>query len=450
MLSLALRITRVLAFILLGLALVLPWYRVPVGVRQVGAGVYSAIYLQPVSTLVFKTLLVACLIAIVVYCRRRSVTSLKRLAFVSGMGLLLLVLLATSFAPLTFQRCAKVAAHGEWLTDQDFSLVLPTGDSMTEEEYSYQPSEPLVAITDVIPRAFAIMPVPEFTTALDIHVSQLPEITMWVGYTDGFCEFAGRGWFCGLFGAILLFASFSRPIRIIPSSSKMPAWRFLGGALIAGIVLEGLWLVLPLLAGMEIHQARRDAALGEFEAAKSRLNRAFVLLPALHFSTDILFQEGWLDQRTGHADSEECRLVKAIEEEEEHLSGRAWEHYQQLIGSADSEGVRAEAYRGALRLALQDLNSGSEDKAAARLAELLALDRSCIKANYALQLADLRLHRKAELEQDVAQFEIVYGTFESLAKIAPIATAHKRLAELDFESNDAADLGDQLRAAAKE
>ena len=59
------------------------------------------------------------------------------------------------------------------------------------------------------------MPVPELSTPLDMHITQLPEITMWVGYTDGFCQFAGRGWFCGLFGSILLFVSFSRPVRVL-------------------------------------------------------------------------------------------------------------------------------------------------------------------------------------------------------------------------------------------
>lgn len=450
MLSLALRITRVVSFILLGLALLLPWYRVPVGVRQGKDGIYSAIYMEPASTLIFKILLAGCLLAILIYLLRPSGAPLKRLAFVSGFGLFLLVLLATSFAPLTMQRCAKVAAHGEWLADQDFSIVLPTGDSLTEEEYSYQPSEPLVCITDVLPRAFSVMPVPEFRTPLDIHVTQLPEITMWVGYTDGFCQFAGRGWFCGLFGSILLFASFSRPVRVLTEPAKMATWRFLGAALIAGIVLEGLWLVLPLMAGVEIYQAHRDADIGELAAAKQHLDRAFVFLPSLRFGTDMLFEKGWLDQRTGQTNSPESALVRAIEEEEEHLVGRAWEHYERLLDPKNPDEVRAEAFRGALRLTLRDLNSGSEAKAAARLAALLNDDPSCIKANYALQLADLRLHRKAELERDVAKFETLYKTFESLGKIAPIASAHKRLAELDFETNDAAEIGDELRAAAKE
>ncbi|MBV8098049.1 MAG: hypothetical protein JOZ31_02715 [Verrucomicrobia bacterium] len=450
MLNLALRIARVVSFILLGLGLILPWYRVPTGVRQGRDGIYSAIYLQPISTLIFKVLLVSCLLAILIYCVRRSVAPLHRLTFVSGAGLFLLVLLTTSFAPLTIQRCAQVAAHAEWLTDQNSSLVLSSGDSLKEQEYSYQPSEPLVAITDVMPRAFAVVPVPDFTSALDLHLSHLLEITMWVGYTAGFCQFAGQGWFCGLFGAILLFASFSRPLRVFTEPSKMSTWRLLGVAFVGGIVLEALWLGLPLMAGTEINRAQRDASLGQFEAAKQHLERAFVLVPSLRFGTDIQFEEGWLDQRTGHSESVQSHLVNAIEEEEEHLSARAWEHYRQLLDPKTPKPVRAEAFRGALRLALRDLNSGSEDKAVVRLGALLAEDPSCIKANYALQLADLRLHRKAELERDVAQFEAVYKTFESLEKIAPIAAAHRRLAELDFETNDAVDLGNQMRAAVKE
>ena len=450
MLNLTLRVARVLAFMLLGLALVLPWYPVPVGLRQTQQGGYSVVFSQPLSTLVFKGVVAVSMVAILVYVWRRFVSPFKRLAFISGMGLFLLVLLATSFAPLTMQRCATIAAHAEWLTNQNFSIVLPTGDSLTEEEYSYQPYEPLVAITDVIPRSFAVMPVPEFTNVLDLHVTQLPQITMWLGYTPGFCQFAGRGWFCGLFGAILLFVSFSRPAKLFPGPSNMPSWRFLGVALIGGTILEGFWLALPLAAGVELHLAHRDASQGEFEAARKHLGRAFVILPSLRCCTDLLFEEGWLDQKTGRSASVESQLVAAIQEEEEHLSARAWTHYLQLLKGRNPEEIRAEAYRGALRVALRDFNSGLEQKGAACLTELLALDPTCIKVNYALQLADLRLHRKTELEQHVAQFETVYNTFESLEKIAPIATAHKRLAELDFDTNDTADLDDQLRATAKQ
>lgn len=450
MLSLALRLARAVSFILLGLALLWPWYRVPIGLRPGAQNSYAVVFLEPHSTLAFKILVAASLVSILVYCSRRSVTAIKRLIFVSGIGLFLFVLLATSFAPLTMQRCARVAAQAEWLTDQNFSLILPTGDSLNEEEYSYQSFEPLVSITDVMPRSFQVLPAPEFTNLLDLHLTQLPEISLWLGYTSGFCQFVKRGWFCGLFGAILLFASFSRSVRIDLGPTKVLAWRFFVIALIGGTALEGFWLAFPFAAGIELHRARLDAGQGGFEGARIHLDRAFGLLPSLHSGTDILFEEGWLDRRIGQTTSTTSRLVQAVEEEEEHLSARAWTHYEQLMQTENPGEVRAEAFRGALRLALRDLNSGLEERAAARLNELSALDPSCIKANYALQLADLRLHRKAALERDVLQFETVYKTFQSLEKIAPIASAHKRLAELDFETNDAADVGEQLRAAAKE
>ena len=450
MLSLALGLARILSLLLLGLALALPWYRVPIGLRPGAPDSYAVVFLEPPSTAIFKILVAASLVAILIYCSRRSATPMRRLTFVSGIGLFLLVLLTTSFAPLTLQRCAKVAAQAEWLTDQNFSLILPTGDSLSEEEYSYQSFEPLVSITDVMPRAFQVLPAPEVTTALDLHVTQLPETMLWLGYTSGFCQFVGRGWFCGLFGALLLFASFSRPLRTELAPTKIPTWRFPIMALIGGIALEGFWLVFPFAAGIELHRARLDASEGEFAGARIHLDRAFGLLPSLRSNTDLLFERGWLDRRIGQTSSAESRLVEAVEEEEEHLSARAWTHYEQLLQAQNSSEIRAEAYRGALRLALRDLNSGLEERAAARLNELLVLDNSCIKANYALQLADLRLHRKAALERDVVQFETVYKTFQSLEKIAPIATAHRRLAELDFETNDAADVTEQLRAAAKE
>lgn len=449
MLGLSLRIARVISFILLGLALLLPWYHVPGGLRQDPSGAYAVMFSEPVSTLVYKVLLVTSLITGLVYRMRRSTDPAKRLAIISGTGLFLLVVFATSFAPLTMQRCAQVAARGEWLADQNFSLVLPTGDSLTEEEYSYQSSEPLVTVTDVMPRSFQTMPVPEFRSAFDLHVTQLPQITMWVGYTSGFCQFAGRGWFCALFGSMLLFASFSRQVRVIPGQKIKPTWRLVAVAALVTVALEVFWLAFPLMAGLQIHEARVAASQGQFKESRKDLDCALVFLPALQFNTDILYEKGWLDQKIGR-ESPESNLVRAIKEEVEHLKARASAHYSQLLNVDNPQPVQAEAFRGALRLALRDLNSGLEENGASRLAELLAIDPTCIKANYALQLADLRMHRKAELKRDVAQFETVYKTFQSLEKIAPIATGHRRIAELDFETNDTADLGDQMRAAIKQ
>ena len=49
----------------------------------------------------------------------------------------------------------------------------------------------------------------------------------------------------------------------------------------------------------------------------------------------------------------------------------------------------------------------------------------------------------------MAKFEAVYKCFESLEKSALLASAHRRIAELDYDFRDAGKLGDEMRAAIK-
>ncbi|HZC58559.1 MAG TPA: hypothetical protein VE154_01110, partial [Chthoniobacterales bacterium] len=171
-------------------------------------------------------------------------------------------------------------------------------------------------------------------------------------------------------------------------------------------------------------------------------------LPVLAYNSDVVFQRGWLDQKLG-IQSDVAMLYSAIREEEEDFDSRAAQHFGELLARQPIGPVHDEAYRGALRLAIKDFNSGLIDRAADRLRELEAIDPTCVKANYALQLAYLRGLRKEELERELARFEALYSCFQSLEKSGLIAAAHRRAAELDFEYRDIAKLGDEMRAAIK-
>jgi hypothetical protein len=81
--------------------------------------------------------------------------------------------------------------------------------------------------------------------------------------------------------------------------------------------------------------------------------------------------------------------------------------------------------------------------------QLQTIDPTCIKANYALQLTYLQTSRKEELQLEVARFVALYGCFQSLEKSGLIASAHRRMAELDFDSRDIPRLGEEMRAAIK-
>ena len=448
MLSLAQRISRAVSILLLAAGLVLPWYHVPTALKPTFKGGYSVSFDQPGSTLFFKVIVAAILLGAVLYIIRKAVDPFRRAQILAVAGAAVLLLTVVAYPAFTIQRCARVSAHGEWLEAQNNSMILSNGDSLTSEEYSYQSHEPAVLVTEVLPRSFQAVPTVQFDSPFDLHLANLPQMVMWLGYTAGFCQFVGRGWFCFLFGALFFVVSFVRQSETDMRRALKLASTLLPGFGLAACLLWGIFLLPVLLAGWELTKSERAADHGRYDQARQWLHQATAWLPIFAYNTDIIYQEGWFDQKLGIS-SPAAKLVTAMREEEEGYTARAVGHYTELLTPENPGPVRDEAYRGALRRALTDLNAGLDEAASASLTRLLMIDPSCVKANYALQLADLRRERKEALQEHVAEFEAMYNSFQSLEKSALLAAAHRRLAELDFDDHDVARIGDDLRAAIK-
>jgi hypothetical protein len=201
-----------------------------------------------------------------------------------------------------------------------------------------------------------------------------------------------------------------------------------------------------MMAGQELAKAQKSADHGMYSDSLHHLELAENWVPALAYHTDMLCQRGWLEEKVG-LQSPVRELFSAIREEEEGFTARAAQHYADLLTPEKPGPVRSEAYRGALRLAIKDFNSGLVDRAEECLERLTTLDPGSVKADYALQLAHCRQFRKAQLETDVAKFEAIYKCFESPEKSPLIASAHRRLADLEFGYSDLTKLEDEMRAA---
>jgi hypothetical protein len=433
---------------LLLLSLALPWFRIPVSLLENANGGYSAVYREPVSTSLFKVLLLGVfLVAGWIGFRRKNRGSPgSAVAMTVGAGLVLVVL-GIAYPALTIQRCAAFSAHAGWLQAQNASLI---SEAATAQEYDYQPGEPLIDVTEVIPASFAALPVPGVTSFSDLHLSKLDQLLMWLGLSPGFCQFASLGWFCAIFGSSLLAISF---LRIQEDSDPNPrglntAYKTVPPFVFGTFLLTVLLIVPVVMAGRELAEARTAVANGSFSESLRHLDLAEAWVPVLAYNTDEVYQRGWLDRKLG-SNTFAAQLISAIREEEEGFDARATRHYAELLEPDRPGPVRDEAFRGALRLAIKDFNAGLLDRAASQLAQLTSIDPSSIKANYALQLADLRSSHKDRLECELSKFEAVYKCFASLEKSALLASAHRRMAELDYDFRDAAHLGDEMRAAIK-
>jgi hypothetical protein len=447
--GLVLRISRFIAFALLALGLLLPWFQVPIGLQENGSGTYTVIFQQPASTTPFKIFVSAALfIAFCIGFWRKRSCSFAWATPLRFCGCLCLVMLGIVYPALTVQRCAEISAHAAWLQEENFSLINTAGDTFTAQEYSYQPGQAEVQIKEVLPRAFQAVPTPSVLSLADLHLGKLQHASLWLGMSPAFCQFVSRGWFCGLFGSFLLALSFSP----LPSDGEMRsgnlrrAYNIIGPFLVGGLAACVPCLLPIMMAGRQLQRAQAAVDEGKFEESLRHLDLAQAWVPVLAYHTDVLFQRGYLERKLG-IKCPTTELFSAIREEVEGFKTRASARYMELLASEIPNEVRDEAYRGALRLAIKDFNTGLVDRAAARLAQLAVIDPTSVKTCYALQLADLRNFRKNQLESEVAKFEAVCNCFENREKNALLAMAHRRLADLEFECRDVSKLGDEMRAA---
>jgi hypothetical protein len=433
---------------LLLLSLLLPWYGVPVGVRRNLEGGYAATVTEPATTVVFKMLL----LLVLAVCwwlgsrYRRSHTFHWRTltAFCSYLSFFFILI---AYPALTIQRCAALSAHAAWMQLQNASMIQVAGDVRTAQEFAHRSGQPEVYVKEVLPRTFAVVSTP-VDCFFKLRLARLPEILTWLGFCPPFSEFARLGWFSGVFGSFLLAISFSRTKNIADPTHRdvSGVHRTVSLLVLGGLLLCLLCLTPVVMAGWELANSREAATEGHFRESLRHLDAAEILMPVLAYHTDVVYQRGWLDRKVG-ANTRESQINAAIREETEGFNSRAAEHYLSLLEPGVPQPVRDEAFRGTLRLAINDLNTGLLARATGTLQQLLAIDPTCLKANYALQLADLRSSRKGQLEDDVARFAAVYGRMQSIEKRVVIAAAHNRIAELDFDARDTPKLGDEMRAA---
>jgi hypothetical protein len=445
---LLLKLLRFVATGLLLSSLLLPWFCVPFGIHENGHGGYTALVTEAASTPAFKVFLsgVVLWVAWMANRRCRSGPIIWAMPTVAG-GYLLFLVLTIVYPALTIQRCAAVSANAAWLQTQNVSLIRVGGDARTAQEYSHLPGEWEVSVKEILPRAFVAIPTP-VSSFSELRLARLPQLAMWFGFSPAFYEFARPGWFCGIFGSFLLAISFCRSKKGIglPCRERWLAHRIFLLFIPGACFLWVLCLVPVVMAGRELDAARENAAEGRFGESLRHLDLAETWIPVLAFNTDAVYQRGWLDHKLG-VESRAAELVSAIHEEIEGFSERAIQHYTELLDTEAPKTIRDEAFRGILRLAIKDFNAGLVDRAAFHLTHLLSIDPTSLKANYALQLADLRSFRKDRLVTEVAQFIAIYACMQCLEKRVVISAAHHRLAELDFEYHDPGKVADEMRAA---
>ena len=254
----------------------------------------------------------------------------------------------------------------------------------------------------------------------------MPRVMFWLGYDNPFCEFVKAGWGLGLLGVLSgLLATHGR-------EDGRPGRRdVLRGACTAATAFALLLILalIPLARGRaHLDSATRATWTGDYGLALSSLERAAAVLPVLRENTAYVAQMGLLQYRLGHRDTPEAQLYMAGQCERQSRCFEAESLCLRLLERERlSNAIRRECVRALLRRGIHDLNGNQTEHAIRLLERVVAEEPENLKANYALQLAYLRVGRHGELRELVDRMQWVYACFQVPTVRPVLATAHENL-----------------------
>ncbi len=426
-----------------------PWFSVPVAFAPGAEGGIETVTAEAGCAWTCKAAIAAGAACVIGWCGiglrwRRQSRARDRAATAA----IILAAVTLAFPFFAFSRGGEAGEAAARLQMQHENLTWLGGDIYNAQEYSYQPRKSAVQLKDT-PRVLAPFPVPALSPAT-LRLSDVNNLFLWAGYTPAFFQFAGRGWFCALFGSLMILASLCRSddgafacredLRFSARLAKR------GGAALLAVVAV---VTLPVFsASAWVRAAEKSVAAGEFARARGQLEAAIAWLPALRYHTDIVAQLGAADAAAGREGSSHALLWKGYLLEKGGYFQQATQIYRGLGAGGTGEGVPVEvareARRALLREAVNRYNAGKIQSARALLDWLHGAEPVHLKVNYALQLACLQLGKTDALRQCHEELRALYATFRSKNKRAVLSASHHNLAEAGFDEGAVAEVVRQL------
>jgi tetratricopeptide (TPR) repeat protein len=409
-----------------------PWFRVPVGDGAGGVTLREA-----AATVPFKLLALAGVAAVAMI---RTRARRPRRAGASAAAVLLVILLL--FPHCVTVWCPEVAGEASWLHAQHQSLSWFGGDVYGLQEYKGSNSRDRVYASDLLAPADPVG-TPAWSPRA-VPFGRPRDLFDWFGYSVWFPEFAGLGWGLALAGALALLLGLCREER---GPSVAVLWAAGRAGLAAALAGAALALVPAVLCALRVEQAHRAATFGRYAEAEALLGSAGRFAPIVRQNSDFALQQGLLQARLG-IPSPEADLYRAKVLQQDGRLERADAVFAALVGRIGASGsTRREALRALLRRAIRQLNSGELASAAQGLEWILRVDPCNLKANYVLQLADLRAARFDRVSALVGRMRVVYRGMHVETKVPVLAAAQENLAHAAFERGDVAAAAEARRRA---
>ena len=395
----------------LAISVTRPWFVVPIAPPSGAQSAADMVDSIPSCTVFFQSLVAiggVCIAASWFWNRRWSMVSTLIASF-----LCVLPLLYPYFVTV---RSPNVSADAAWLQMQHDNLTWLGGDIYANAEYGAKGWKSKTYLVDA-PRQLAVINLPSWSPwEFGLHRTQ--DLMLWLGYSNAFCQFVGKGWALAVVGAVLLLlASLQCCGELILGRAGAAVGLFTSIAFVSAIVGWSL----PFKASQEIRVAAEFCGKQEYAKAKNHLERAVELLPVLGQDTYYVAQRGVLDQRL-NIESDYAELQKSNRLESAGRFDQAFTILKRLCDS-DESAVRREAFRGILRFAIQDYNCARFESSSDRFSLVLKYYPCDVKVIYLLQLQGIRESRAQSVDEMrdwmyAASGKFNFGTKKALRAVA--------------------------------
>jgi len=298
----------------------------------------------------------------------------------------LVLLIPLCYPYFVMIRSPNVSADAAWLQSQHDNLTWLGGDIYANAEFGSKGWKSKSYLIDT-PRQLAVVNLPSWSP-WEVGLHRSDDLMLWLGYSNSFCQFVGKGWAMAIIGSTLLF------MATLQYQGELVFHRA-GAALVIFTIVAAVAVIigwsLPFRAAQEVRRAAKLCSQRRYCESREHLDRAVDWLPVLAQDTYYVAQRGVLDQKLG-IDSDFARLKAAVGLEADARYDQA---YAKLIPLIDSEtpSVRREALRGILRFAIQDYNCARFELSRQRFTIVLKRQPCNVKLIYLMQLQGIRESR---------------------------------------------------------
>ncbi|MCE9611877.1 MAG: hypothetical protein K8R23_16895 [Chthoniobacter sp.] len=409
----------------LALGIVLPWLPLPEFVPG-GAPFAGAVRsFEPGLVLVFRAVCLLALLALAWGARVRN-----RQAVWLAAALLLAVL----FFPVAVLRLAPAAAaRAAWLWSQHDQLTGYTGDIYTAQEVRDATWQQRILVVNE-PLETRILELPTWSPA-NLEWGRFLQITEWFGLSAWFAQTLGRGWGLALGGAVLLVLVRGRERALAEPGFFRRAVR---PACAVGAAVLGLATLPSFIAAHHLAAARDLVRGGDPAAALAALECAARAVPAVREDGIFFLQVGRLESELGRA-TVAAEIFRAQRLAEDGFLQQAEDGLRAALPATPPNSVeRRVVVRNLLVRAVDVLNTGQANRALVLLETVLAADPCNLKANYALQIACVRLGRPAELRLLAVRMRQTYRFLNTPTQRPVLAAAEENLASAEWQFGEPA------------